>query len=116
MNIGSVVKSGLCTGCRTCVSLCPNKAIDLVKDTKLQVYVPRLNENRCCDCSLCYKVCPGHTVDFKRLNVEIFGKEPGNSLESILLGNYLDCYAGYSTDHNLKFNSSSGGLVTQLLI
>jgi coenzyme F420 hydrogenase subunit beta len=48
--------------------------------------------------------------------VEIFGKEPENSLESILLGNYLNCYAGYSTDHNLRFNSSSGGLVTQLLI
>ena len=58
------------------------------------------------------KVCPGHEVDFKGLNLEIFGKEP----EDILIGNYLNCYVGHATDYDIRYNSASGGLVTALLI
>ncbi|MHC1595636.1 MAG: coenzyme F420 hydrogenase/dehydrogenase beta subunit N-terminal domain-containing protein [Candidatus Syntropharchaeales archaeon] len=61
---------------------------------------------------MCYKVCPGHEVDFKELNLEIFGKEP----DDILIGNYLNCYIDHATDHEIRYNSASGGLVTALLI
>ncbi|MCK4454394.1 Coenzyme F420 hydrogenase/dehydrogenase, beta subunit C-terminal domain, partial [Candidatus Parcubacteria bacterium] len=67
---------------------------------------------KCNNCGICYEVCPGHEVDFKGLNLEIFGKEP----ENVLIGNYLNCYVGYSTDHDIRYNSASGGLITQLLI
>jgi coenzyme F420 hydrogenase subunit beta len=33
-----------------------------------------------------------------------------------LLGNYLTCYIGHATDHEVRYNSASGGLVTALLI
>ncbi|MGB7532373.1 MAG: 4Fe-4S binding protein [Halobacteriota archaeon] len=41
--IGEIVKGDLCTGCGTCVSLCPNGAIELVIDDKKGICVPKLN-------------------------------------------------------------------------
>ena len=110
--IAQVVKDGLCTGCGTCVALCTNEAIKLTINEKKGIYVPELNEEKCNNCGICYEVCPGHEVDFKQLNLEIFGEEP----ENILIGNYLNCYIGHSTDYDIRYNSVSGGLVTQLLI
>jgi coenzyme F420 hydrogenase subunit beta len=110
--IAQVVKDGLCTGCGTCIALCPEEAIKLTINEKKGIYVPELNEEKCNNCGICYEVCPGHEVDFKALNLEIFGKEQ----EDILIGNYLNCYVGHSTDYNIRYNSASGGLVTQLLI
>ena len=110
--IEEVVKNNLCTGCATCVSLCPRSAIELIKDNSKGIYQPRLNEAECNQCGTCFDVCSGHAVDFKQLNLEIFGKEP----EDILIGNYLNCYIGHATDYNIRYNSASGGLVTALLI
>ena len=110
--ISSVVKNNLCTGCGTCIALCPEEAIKLTINEKKGIYVPKLNEEKCNNCGICFNVCPGHEVDFKALNLEIFDKEP----EDILIGNYLNCYIGHSTDYNIRYNSASGGLVTQLLI
>ena len=110
--IGEVVKADLCTGCGTCVSLCPNGAIELVIDDKKGIYVPILNDATCNNCGTCYKVCPGHSVDFKDLNLEIFRKEP----DDILIGNYTNCYIGHANDYEIRYNSAAGGLVTQLLI
>jgi len=112
MNISQVVKNGLCTGCGTCIALCPEEAIRLTIDKKKGIYVPKIVEDKCKDCGVCHKVCPGHEVDFKQLNLEIFEKEP----DDILIGNYLNCYVGHSTDYNIRYNSASGGLVTALLI
>lgn len=112
MNISQVVKNGLCTGCGTCLALCPEGAIKLKIEEKKGIYIPEVNEDRCNDCNICYKVCPGHSVDFKQLNLEIFGK----GSEDILIGNYLNCYIGHSTNYNIRYNSASGGLITQLLL
>ena len=110
--IAQVVKDGLCTGCGTCIALCPEEAIKLTIDEKKGIYVPELDEEKCNNCGVCLTVCPGHEVDFKQLNLEIFGKESAD----ILIGNYLNCYVGHSTDYNIRYNSSSGGLITALLI
>lgn len=107
-----VVKDGLCTGCGTCVAICPKDAIDIVVNKERGVYLPQLNNEKCVNCGLCHRVCPGHEVDFKTLNSEIFGKES----ESILTGNYLNCYTGHTTSYNIKYNASSGGLITSILI
>ena len=110
--IAQVVRDGLCTGCGTCIALCPEEAIKLTIDEKKGIYIPELDEEKCNNCGICYEVCPGHEVDFKQLNLEIFGKEPAD----VLIGNYLNCYVGHSTDYDIRYNSASGGLVTQLLI
>ena len=110
--IEEVVKANLCTGCATCVSLCPHSAIELIKDNSKGIYLPRLNENECNQCGTCFDICPGHSVNFKDLNLAIFGQEP----KDILLGTYLNCYIGHATDYDIRYNSASGGLVTALLI
>jgi len=111
-NIKGVVKDELCTGCGTCIALCPTEALELTINEKKGIYEPKMNEEKCNNCGICLNVCPGYEVNFKELNLEIFGKEP----EDALIGNYLDCYIGHATDYDIRYNSSSGGLVTALLI
>jgi len=110
--ISKVVESGLCTGCGTCVGICPEDAVQMVKDESKGIYLPQLDEAKCNECGICLKACPGYEVDFKALNLEIFGKEPAD----ILLGDYPSCYIGHATDYDIRYNSASGGLVTALLI
>lgn len=110
--IDSVVKDDLCTGCGTCLALCPLSAINMVKDNSRGIYAPQINWEICNQCGICFKVCPGHSVDFDRLNMSIFADNPADSL----LGYYLNCYTGYATDYNVRYNAASGGLVTVLLI
>jgi len=110
--VSQVVRDGLCTGCGTCVALCPVQAIKLTKNRAKGVFIPKIDENKCNFCGMCYKTCPGEEVDFESLNLGIFGKAPTNTL----IGNYVKCYTGYAEDYRIRYNSSSGGLVPQLLI
>jgi coenzyme F420 hydrogenase subunit beta len=110
LNILNVIRDDLCTSCGTCVALCPRNAISMT--VKEGIYLPSLDQKICNNCSMCYKVCPGHGLNYTKLNIELFGKKP----ENIISGNYLDCYVAYSQDNKVRFDSSSGGIVTELLI
>ena len=110
--IEQIAKNNLCTGCGTCVAMCPKKAIEMRIDERKGIYVPKINEEKCNSCGLCRRVCPGHSVDFKALNLDIFGKEP----EDVLMGNYQACYLGHAADYDLRYNAASGGVVTALLL
>jgi len=46
------------------------------------------------------------------MNSEVFGKQP----EDPVLGNFLQCYIGHSNDSGICSASSSGGVVTHLLV
>ena len=108
----TVVRDGLCTGCGTCIALCPANAIKISIDEINGIYVPELDKRICNNCGICYRICPGHEVDFSSMDIDLFGKEPENSL----IGNHINCYIAYSADHDIRYNSASGGLATQLLV
>lgn len=110
--INWIIERELCTGCGTCISLCPKGALKIEINEKKGVYIPVLDKDKCNNCGLCFKVCPGYDVKFRYLNLEIFKNIP----REILVGNYVDCYIGSSTDYTIRYNSSSGGLITQLLL
>src|SRR5690606_8382981 len=46
------------------------------------------------------------------LNMRVFGREPDDPL----LGNYEACYVGHSMDDKIRYDSSSGGMITQILL
>jgi coenzyme F420 hydrogenase subunit beta len=108
--IQEVVEQGLCTGCGTCIAICPENALTVMECSKRGTYLPRLNDTKCSQCGICLRICPGAEANFKELNLLAFNEEPKNAL----IGNYLNCYAGYSTDQKLRYKSASGGLVTAL--
>ena len=108
--VAEVAERDLCCGCGTCASVCPNNAIEIIVSEG--IYVPKVDEEKCERCRLCVECCPGFSVDFEDLNQRVFGVQPSDRV----IGNYLGCHVGYSTDDNLRFNSASGGIATQLLI
>jgi len=110
--IRGVVASRLCTGCGTCFSICPKSAITLKINEREGICLPKIDERKCTLCGICFYFCPGRSIDFGRLNFEAVA----NVHENNLIGRYLRCYVGYSTNREIRYNSSSGGLVTQILI
>jgi coenzyme F420 hydrogenase subunit beta len=113
VTIESVVKRRLCTGCGTCAGICPHGAIEMVVDRKKGCYLPHPDRGLCRQCGLCYEACPGHAVDFESLDHALFGDEVP---EEIALGRYLGCYIGHASDETVRYDCSSGGLVSALLI
>lgn len=86
-----VVKSGNCSGCGACESLCPKNAIELKKNLE-GFLVPAINRNKCINCGLCLKKCTSENPVYKN------NSDP-------------KCYAMMASDEVRKI-SSSGGMFT----
>jgi len=110
--ITAVVKRDLCTGCGTCVSLCPKNAISLEKNDQRGIYLPKIENIKCNNCGICYNCCPGHSVNYEYLNEFSFGAIPSHPL----LGNVRNCCVAYAINQEIRYNSSSGGIITEILI
>lgn len=110
--IQSIVISDLCTGCGTCAGICPNSAIDMIIDYKRGLYVPQLDPIICTGCGICLKACPGDLINIASFNSLKLLVNADNAL----LGNFRNSYLANSIDDSIRFNSSSGGSVTSLLI
>ncbi len=110
-DISEVVRNRWCTGCGTCVAFCPANALE-IEYTSDGRYVPALDEGTCTNCGLCMELCPAANENFKELNEFVFDKVPND----VLLGNFINCYTGYSTDSDVRFRATSGGMITSLLL
>lgn len=89
----------LCMHCGTCVGMCPNNAISIEKDDG--EHELSLDISKCNRCGICARVCPLlHSL---------------SQTSSIAMNPVTGCYIGYSTNRNVRWRSSSGGLVTTLL-
>ncbi len=111
LNVDVVVNKRLCHGCGTCFAVCPKSAIEMKYNVEAGHFTPVVNEN-CINCSLCLKVCPGYELDVEALNSVISKTQSENSN----VGVFTDCYVGYSTNPDIRFDSASGGLITQILV
>lgn len=82
-----------CTGCAACASACPREIIKLIPDLEGFAY-PVVDRDKCVKCGACERACP--------LNLAL------TKMES------PQCYAARSNDKDLVFNSSSGGVFSEL--
>ncbi len=57
MNNIKQLQESKCTGCGSCYSSCPNKAI-VMKSDGMGFYYPDVNENLCTQCGSCVRACP----------------------------------------------------------
>ncbi len=109
-----VVDNGLCLGCGVCEDACPSHAIRFVEKHALNV--PQVDPVSCINdkgCNLCSRVCPGHGVDFQAKSRQYFGTAP--SVDPYI-GPYVSCYTGWSNEHEIRYHSASGGLLSHFLI
>ncbi len=111
-SVSKVVEDGLCVKCGTCVSVCPKNAIILELKTNIGTFCPKVDESICNLCGFCTESCPGQSVDFIQLTRNIFKKDP----QKPHIGNFINCFIGYSCDNDIRYNSSSGGVITAMLI
>ncbi|CBL05427.1 Formate hydrogenlyase subunit 6/NADH:ubiquinone oxidoreductase 23 kD subunit (chain I) [Megamonas hypermegale ART12/1] len=86
-----------CTGCSACYNICPKDAIIMKKD-RAEFLFPEIDYDKCIKCNLCEKVCPSMSK-FECLEDRF--KEP-------------IVKAAWSKDENIRINSTSGGLFSEL--
>ena len=111
-NIGWVTKNELCCGCGTCAAVCREDAIEMVIDHKRGIYTAFIDNNKCNLCGVCVNVCPGYAVDFGLLNQSFFGA-PSMDKQ---IGFYQEICLAHAADHEIRYTSSSGGIVTAMLL
>ena len=115
-----VLPKGYCTGCSTCVSLCPKSALSFSED-EFGYYVPKVDLNLCNRCGLCQKQCPALNLPkCKSLNndrpdllavqisdKEILNKSSSGGVFSLLASRVLSqggyvCGAAWTDDLRVK--------------
>lgn len=106
-----VLQNCLCTGCGTCVGICPTEALTMQK-SRNGLYIPVLFGSKCNNCNLCIEVCPGASLKFKEMQRETFNRLPNNPV----VGNFLNCYLAHSCDPDMRLRGQSGGTVSSLLL
>jgi len=106
-NVSFVQNDNLCISCGICYAICPQKAINIITNDR-EGYKFVVNESKCKKCGLCLKCCPSYDLSpyFK-------GKKEEKSCE---WGYIKRIFLGYSNDKKIRYYSSSGGIVSQLLI
>lgn len=109
-SIRDVVEKNLCCGCGACVLAAPDKIkmVDVESDGLRPTYDGQLTVQ---EESIALSICPGVAIDYNHQLTE--GIDPN------LLGEWgpiLNVYEGNASDDEIRFISSSGGVVTALAI
>jgi coenzyme F420 hydrogenase subunit beta len=81
-------------------------------DTRKGFNHPVIDIDKCIDCGVCEKVCPGISFDYFKMRRFVFGADVANTQ----IGFCRDCMVAHAADKKLRFSSSSGGVVTALVI
>ncbi|MEZ4753143.1 MAG: Coenzyme F420 hydrogenase/dehydrogenase, beta subunit C-terminal domain [Bdellovibrionota bacterium] len=107
--LAQIVDGGLCHRCGSCVGICPTGVLGLDD----QEFPEVKNLSACTDCDLCVKVCPGDEFDYEQRFQEKFNR-PAELKNTH--GHFEKAVIAYSTQDDLQEKSTSGGLVTGLLL
>ncbi len=108
-SLGKIVDGGLCHRCGSCVGICPTGVLGLDSEDYPSVH----NVSACTDCDLCVKVCPGDEFDIQQAYREAYNSDTDLTLTH---GHFTEAYLSYATDPDIRERSTSGGLVTAILL
>ena len=111
-NVSLVVKKGLCFGCGICSDACSRKCITIRHE--IDATYPVVNDAQCTQCGLCLQVCAGQGIKIEEKAKALFEKP--EVYKSKYMGYYHTCFSGYSTNHEIRYHSASGGCLSQSLI
>jgi len=70
---------------------------------------PAVDETLCVNCGICLSICPGIYID-------PFYYKSKLPLVDVLAGSYLRCYTAHCKDPTIRKNSTSGGLITAVIV
>ena len=87
-----------CIGCGLCEAICPKRCITIKEKDNIGL-LPIIDESKCINCGLCVKTCPTDSL---------------NNKEKIEYA--INVYKGKSKEKEIIINSSSGGIVSSILI
>lgn len=93
-NINEVINENDCCGCYTCQAICHCNAIKMLPNAE-GFDMPVVDTNSCVKCGMCVKRCP--VLSHERIH-----------------NNNPKIYAGWSNDRNIRFESTSGGIFSEL--
>lgn len=114
-NISFTTVNNLCTGCGVCSGACPNGAISF--SAKNGVFRPQVNDSLCKNskgCHRCFDACPGVGINLIDSAQEIFNQQDVKT--DRILGQYIQCFVGHSSDNDMRYHAASGGSLSQFLI
>lgn len=102
-----VIACNLCTGCGTCIGICPTGTLDYERETVID------KKGKCIACGMCSRVCPGKNFSWQEWSQKVYKREydPKN-----IFGMYQGIFNVHAHDSNIRHEAASGGAVTQLLI
>lgn len=106
-NVTRTRELDLCVSCEICVLTCQVGAITM--KYLLGQFIPEVNKDKCIMCGHCLETCPGIDIYPSELRER---KHDSN----IIYGDYIESYTAYSNDTQIRKNSTSGGLITNLVI
>lgn len=101
-----VIDKELCTGCGTCVGICPTSAIRI--DDPYSYHPDFFDSEVCVNCGLCISVCPA-------LGYDVYCKSAEDQLFNRYIGYHRKLYSGHASDSNLRGIASAGGVATEIL-
>lgn len=104
-NLQPVLDSGTCIACGACVAACGK--LELVLNEESGLHEPNGHGD-----ANAAAVCPSIRVDFEELSRHLFGCEVAISEHGVVDSVHL----AQSTNHELNFRASSGGLIKELLL
>lgn len=109
VTIEKTVALDLCVSCGICKAACPEKSIEMYF-SKGQFY-PRII-GRCNLCGVCLAVCPG--IDF--MVDKILVQEGQEAHLDIFIGPVLKSYICYTKNEQIRRISTSGGMITSIIV
>jgi len=96
----------LCVSCEICLAACSAGAITI--EYKFGQFLPKVDNEKCTNCGLCIKLCPG-------IDIDPLGFRHKKDSNDVFCESCLESYTAYSNDTMIRKNSTSGGLITNLI-